>query len=59
MTVVFWVRPDVLKDERACGGHNEDLQHEIVQSLQENLAEALRLQRLAIVVSEEFRPGHE
>ena len=59
MTVVFWVRSDVLEDERASGGHNEDLQHEIVESLEENFAEALGLQRLAIVVSEEISSGHE
>lgn len=56
MTVVFWVGSDVLEDQRACRRDDEDLQHEIVESLKENLAEALCLHWLSVVVTKEGRP---
>lgn len=57
MTVVFWVGSDVLEDERASRGDDKDLQHEVVECLKEDFAETLRLDRFAIVVSKEIRPG--
>jgi hypothetical protein len=59
MVVIFFVSSDVLKDERARGGYEEDLEHEIVQSFKIDLAEAFRLQWFTIVVSKEFSPGRE
>lgn len=47
-----WVGSDVLEDEGACRGHDEDLEHEVIESLNENLAETLCLERVALVVSE-------
>jgi hypothetical protein len=59
MAVIFWVSSQVLKNERARRGCDEDLEHEVVQSFKIDLAEAFRLDRLAIVVSKEFSPGRE
>jgi len=59
MTVVFWVRSDVLEDQRASCSDYEDLQHEIVEGLEEDCAETLCRQGLPIVVSKEFSPRHE
>ena len=51
MSVVFWVGTDVLEDHRACRSHNEHLQHEVIERLEENLAEGLGLDRGPVVVS--------
>ena len=59
MTVVFWVGTDVLEDQRASSGDDEDLQHEIVEGLEEDCAETLCLNRFPVVVSKEFSPCHE
>ena len=53
------VGADVLEDERARGGHNQHLQHEVVQRLKKDLAEGFGFDRLAIVVAEELSPGWE
>lgn len=52
MTVVFGVCADVLEDEGSCGGNDQDFEHEVVQSLPEDPAEAVSLKRLANVVAE-------
>ena len=59
MTVVLWVSSQVLEGEGGRGGNNEHLQHEIVQCLQEDLAEGLNLKRLTVVVAKMRRPGDE
>ena len=59
MTVIFLVSSNVLKNERARSAHDEDLEHEIVQSFKIDLAEAFRLHRFAIVVIKVFSPGRE
>ena len=46
------VGSDVLEDERAGGGHDQDLEHEVVEGFNEDFAESLCLQRVALVVSE-------
>ena len=56
---MFSVSSDVLKDERARSGYEEDFEHEIVQSFKIYFAEAFRHQRFTIVVSKEFSPGRE
>ena len=43
VTVVFGVCANVLEDEGSCGGNDQDFEHEIVQSLPENPAEAVSL----------------
>ena len=50
------VGADVLEDERARRRDDQNLQHEVVQRLKEDLAECLRFNRLTIVVAEEFGP---
>ena len=47
------VRTDVLEDERTSRCHDENLQHKVVQRLEEDLAEGLGFERLAVVVAEE------
>ena len=47
------VGADVLEDERARRRDDQNLQHEVVQRLKEDLAECLRFNRRAIVVAEE------
>ena len=54
MSVVFWVGSDVLEDERAGGGNDQDLQHEVVQRLKKDRTEGLGLDRVAVVISEEL-----
>ena len=44
---------NVLEDERTSRCHNENLQHKVVQRLEEDLAEGLGFERLAVVVAEE------
>lgn len=53
------VGSDVLEDERTRRGHDQHLQHEVVQCLKKDLAEGFRFERLAIVVAEELSSGWE
>ena len=55
MPVVLWVGSDVLEDEGASCSHNQDLQHEVVESLKEDGAETLRLEGRTVVVAKEGR----
>ena len=54
MSVVFWVGSDVLKDEWAGGGNDQDLQHEVVERLKKDRAEGLGLHLFTVVISEEL-----
>ena len=59
MTVVFGVCANVLEDEGASGGNDEDFEHKVVKCLPEDPAEAVSLQRLANVVAESPRAIRE
>ena len=59
MTIVLWVRSQVLEGERGRGGNNENLEHEIIECLQEDLAEGLYLELFLLVVAKMIRPGRE
>ena len=51
--IMAGVCTDVLEDERTSRCHDENLQHKVVQRLEEDLAEGLGFERLAVVVAEE------
>ena len=53
MSVVFWVGSDVLENEGTGSGHNEHLEHEVIECFKEYGAECLGLDWLAIVVAKE------
>lgn len=51
MSVVFWVSSDIFEDHRASRGHDEHLQHEVIEGFEEDLAEGLGLDFFSVVVS--------
>lgn len=59
MSVIFRICSDVLKDERARRGYDQDLKHEIIERLEEDLAEGFRRERLPVIIAEEFRSSWE
>ena len=56
MTVIFWVSSDVLENERTRGRDDQDLEHEIVECFEKDLAESLGLEWLSIIVSKVLCP---
>ena len=59
VTVVFGVCANVLEDEGSCGGDDQHFEHEVVQCLPEDPAEAVSLKRLANVVAKSLHSVRE
>ena len=55
MSVIFRISSDVLKDERASRGYDQDLKHEIIERLEEDRAEGLRLESIPVIIAEKLR----